>query len=318
MPIGAGVSIITTPGLLTDQATVDVAAAAAHGYQWVAYQVVNPRDPAKPLVRDLGPAKSAGLSAGVWGVTYGAGDRPDAASFFRDGRELGEQAVKMGAQHVQVDAEMCAKDTRANRGLKPIINGVRAGGWTGAVHLCTLGAPDNPDTNDYAIDVQSFTDTGGGILAQAYANEHSGYRPDLCARYWARVNPGVPLNIMIALYSGALGRISGSGWAPMLQQAAVKRNFSIFMAEHVQPGDLDGLDPYSRQPAPVPSTAALVADTKKRMIELALAMEAEWKRVGRSQTQIDNSRIKIARAILQSSDTAWTGARAGIKLLLDL
>jgi len=301
-------NVLTTPGHLTT-AELDAAALAnlkAHGYEWVSYQVQN-----GPSVRDfdLRPARAAGLSPGVWGVTY------EPARFHDDGMRLGLQATKLGAEHVQVDAEMCAKDTRAGRGLSPIIEGLREAGWVGPVHLNTLGAPDNPDVNDYAMDVESFLETGGGVFPQAYFNANDGYRPSLCVRYWTRVGvPAERLNLTIGLYRSELDqpkpgvRLAGAEWVPLLREAGVARNFSIFMAEYSTAQDLLGLDPLSLVP-PAPTAA----ETRTRIVATAQAWEAAQPR------PTPRARITIARRIASPDNTnaKWLSIVEEIVALLD-
>lgn len=284
-------NILTTPGHLavSDLDAAKLASLKRHGYEWVSYQVQNG---SSFRAYDLAPARAAGLSPGAWGVTYRKED------FFADGRRLGALAVELGAEHVQMDAEFCAKGTRATRGLRPIIEGIRDAGWNGAVHLNTLGAPVNPDVNDYAIDMQSFLETGGGIFPQAYFNADDGYRPSLCVRYWTRI--GVPverLNLMIGLHRSELDqpkpgvRLSGAEWVRPLREAGVKRNFSIFLAEYANEQDLVGLDPLSLVP-PAPSTA----ETRTKIMAAAGAWETAYPDQPRA-------RVTVIRRIASADNT---------------
>lgn len=345
----AVVDIIPIPGLLTDkQSPCDLGWLKAHGYEWIAFQVVNEREPTGYIRdRDLGPAKAAGLSAGVWGVTYGVGDRPDSAVFFRDGRNLGLQAVKLGAEHVQMDAEMCAKFTRDSRALKPIIDGIRAGGWTGPVHLNTLGAPSNPKTasnpggNDFGIDTKSFTDTGGGVIHQDYFNIAAEYRPRDCVAYWEAC--GVPRsrqNVMIDLANE--GRtMRGADWAPLLDEARMGRAFSIFMAEFILPGDLEALDrfalraptPPAPNPAEINAKIAALAETwlsvflpdeklltrLRNIKRIATTTDAEWVAVRQDVVDALDGRVRLLREQLATTKewlTKVTAERDGLKVEL--
>jgi hypothetical protein len=239
------------PGLLTnEQSPYDLAALVGHGYRWLSFEAVD-----GTLLYDwnLEPARAAGLSPGVWGVTYGDHDNPDPDVFYRDGLALGRQAIELGAEHVMADIEACAKGTRSNAGLWPYVSGVRDGGWSGPVHLTTLGSPSDPERWDYEIDVDSFLDTGGGVFPQAYYNDYADYLPANCSTYWTRV--GVPagrLNMMIGLYTGLRGRIDGEEWVGLLTDAGIGRNLSIFMAQHGTKADWDSLETLTLADDPAP------------------------------------------------------------------
>jgi hypothetical protein len=220
-----------------------------HGYDAVTFQAQN-----DTLIKDfdLNLARGAGLRAEVWGVTYGTGHpsyQPDAGVFYRDGKALGQQAVKLHATDaVTMNAENCAKFTRSGRLLRPIIAGLRDGGWAGPVHLNTLGCPSNPDVNDFEMDIESFLETGGGVAAQAYYNAHEEYLPELCAQYWRRM--GVPegmLSLTLGLYdptSENPGRkqLSGADYVPLVKAANIGQAISIFMPETMFPNDLAELE----------------------------------------------------------------------------
>ena len=100
-----------------DWSAEDYARFKGHGYDAMNFQAQN-GNTIKNF--NLGAARAAGLRAEVWGVTY------QADHFYENGKALGIQAVKLGAEAVTMNAEMCAKDTRPSHGLKPIIDGVRA------------------------------------------------------------------------------------------------------------------------------------------------------------------------------------------------
>ncbi len=262
-----GILNIHLPGLLTAANIGDdrLRAFGAHGYDWITYQVQN-----GGTIRDfdLAPAKAAGLSAGVWGVSY---DQP---GFFADGLALGRQAVKLGAQHVTMNVEIAAKRTQASRGMKPIIDGLRAAGWTGAVNLNTLGPPVDPEANDYELDLVSFLETGGGVMTQAYFNETDHYRPSRAARYYTRV--GVPrdkLNLNISVMPSESDKqkagtiLRGARYVPLLKEARLGKAFSIFLAEAVTTADLRALDKVIRAPAPKPGTNVDVSGNRAEALE---------------------------------------------------
>ena len=295
-------NIIPTPGLLTVTAQDfnRCTLLRQHGYEHLAFQAQND---ANLIDHDLTSAKSAGLYAGVWGVSYRIAD------FHRDGQALAQQAKKLGATHLTMDVEQAAKGTRSGRGLKPVVDGCRAGGWTGPIHLNTMGPPVNPDVNDYEIDVQSFLETGGGVFTQAYANETDSFTPELGVRYWTRV--GVPrdrLNIQVSLYAAESDkehpgrRYDGAKWSELLSAAGVAREFSVFMAEAAKDEDLAGLDPHSMR-APIPPGVDVAAN---RVTELALAQETvdHWRRNGMPEAKLQRQRQTLAWRVLQVTQTA--------------
>jgi hypothetical protein len=278
-------NVYAEPGVLTtvqDPAPMTLRMLAAFGVRWISYQAQNGGN--DPADFDLEPARAAGLSPGVWGVTYGRGHTPDAEIFLRDGRTLGSQAVKLGAEHLMVDVEYAAKGTRDGRLLRPIVDGVRAGGWSGPVHVTTLGAPRGPyglGANDYEIDIESFLETGGGMFSQDYAHATQSYAPKHGKAYWTAM--GVPP----ARYSSMIGfhvaegdqdtpgvRWTGAQWRPLLEEADVGRAVSIFMAEFTTEADLAALEPLFKTSAPPSGPAA--AETEQRIVDLAGAQIHHW------------------------------------------
>lgn len=309
------IDIIPAPGLLTtQQAAKDPAWLRAHGYDWLSFQAYNPRDGGKKDF-DLEPARRAGLSPGVWGVTYGMNDTPDAETFFADGKALGEQGVRLGAEHVTVDAEMCAKFTRSNRGLFPIISGLRSGGWNGPVNWSPLGAPSNartasnPGGNDFGCDEQSFLETGGGLLPQAYVNLTPDYDPGTCIAYW--VACGVPLdriNVMIDLAAEGKPRIDGAEWYRILTNAGVRKNFSIYMVEFLEPYDLEGLDALAQSSTPAPVDPAVCNANIAAEADRWLSQFSDLKSL---------SRLRAIKRIATSSNTFWSSVRQDVVNALD-
>ena len=252
-PPTPGTGLLGNPGIMTvsdpQGSGITYADWIDHGYTWITFQAVNRPSTLSP---NLGPAQAAGFTngVGVWGVVYELGD------FYDFGVALGAQAVALGADHVIVDAEFCLEGTRPG-GAQPIIDGLADGGWTGPVHLSTLGSPSDPVAFDFEMDFQSFLDTGGGVLPQSYSNETRDYDAANCATYWQRL--GVPpdmLNYTIGLYTGALGRLSGADYLPLLQEAGVVHNFSIFLGETATASDINDLDVLTvgTEPPPDPGT----------------------------------------------------------------
>jgi hypothetical protein len=292
--------ILTTPWVMTDQQNFgDLAALVRRKYTAVSFQVQN-GDAIKDF--DLEPARAAGLSPGVWGVTYGIDNKQDASTFYRHGKALGAQAVRFDADHVQMDAEMCAKGTRSYRGLYPIVLGIQDAGWDGPIHLNTLGAPSNPMVNDFEIDIKSFLDTGGGIIAQAYYNDYVEYRPDLCKLYWLRM--GVPadrLNLMLGLYPGKRGKISGANWVDLLTQAGTTKAFSIFQAQHASEYDYTDLEVLTL-------AARTSTEARAEIAEIA----REWE--SRQTSDTSTSRLTVARRIADAGDTdpKWNAAKGPV------
>jgi len=275
---------MSSPALLTcvqDPSPLSFAMLAAHGWEEAYFQAQNggndPRD------YDLGLPRQQGIRrASVWGVTYDEDDdrnNPRGLSFHEQNEILGRQAARLGAEGaVMVDAEQCAKDTRDTRGMAPCIDGLRAGGWAGPVHLCPLGAPSDPLVNDFKVDVRSFLETGGDVYPQAYMHDHAEYDPVLCIDYWTRPIVGVPrdrLNLMVSFSAGDTSHVrwSGAEWLPRLQAASAGRAISSFMAEFMTDADLRALDPLTlAPPTPAPGLdPRLPTIAANTLIELGLA-----------------------------------------------
>jgi hypothetical protein len=222
-------NIIATPGLLTCVQGSDYQRLKSRGYDWVSFQVWNrgsrvALDTGRPF--DFASVRAAGLSPGVWGVVYEDEDK----NSHEVARQLATLAVASGAEHLMFDVEYPTD-------AKPMISGARAGGWTGPIHLTTLGAPDErakaqqpPRFWDYGYDLQSFLATGGGIFPQAYSNQHDGYRPELTVAYYCE-QLGVPrdrVNLMIWPDGNGL---TAKQWVDQLKAAGLGRATSIFLAE---------------------------------------------------------------------------------------
>jgi hypothetical protein len=296
------VNIIPVPGLKTimEHDYARCAQLARHGYKWITFQAQND---AQIRDYDLNPARGAGLTPGVWGVSY------NAATFHRDGHALGQQAVKLGAQHVTMDVEMAAKDTRPG-GLKPVIDGLRAGGWAGPVNLNTMGPPANPQVNDYAIDTQSFLDTGGGILTQAYANETDTFTPELAVQYWTRV--GIPrdrLNLTISLYPAESDkqypgrRYDGAKWVELLQAAGWDDAISIFMAEAATDADLQALDAITLATSTPPPDPSPVAANRGAALRFLADSIAYWRDKHLAEETLQRQRQTLAWRLLNMPET---------------
>lgn len=269
------------------------------GFEWATFQVYNPHLYAGVKDFDLAAVKAHGLkNVGVWGVIY------DLTDFYTGGKALGTQAVKLGAQNCIVNAEMCMKNTRATRAALPIIRGIRDGGWAGPVDLITLGAPWNPDVNDYAMDLESFLDTGGSIHSEDYLNESEGYGVKEANVYYDRLGiPKEKVNHSIALYSGAKGRIDGAVWVPILKNAGVTRNFSTYMIQDGNAADYEALSQLIKS---VPVSALDAAATREAMISPAEAWLTSEANLGHPQTK---SRIRLAKRILKATDLQLQSAR---------
>lgn len=294
------------PGLYTNQINpfpftdgVNWPYLASIGYEWVSFQVYNPAESYGIMDFDLNAVKAHGFkNVGVWGVFY------DTVDFFNGGKALGAQAVKLHADHCIANAEMCMKNTKIGRLAQPLIKGIRAGGWTGSVDLSTLGAPWNPSVNDYGMDLQSFLETGGTIHSQDYLNDSEGYHPKFAVEYYKHLGiPESKINHTIALYSGTRGKITGTQWVTVLDEADVDKNISIYMVQDGQKVDYEGL----RQVTTSIQVKALDSTrTKEAMIALANAWLDKEEAESRPQSK---SRIREAKRILSSSDLQFKKCR---------
>jgi hypothetical protein len=297
------IDIVRTPGLKTtsQQDYARCSELRQHGYEWITFQAQNG---GSTKDYDLGPAKAAGLEAGVWGVSY------DAASFETDGKALAQQARKLGASHLIVDVEMAAKNTRDSRGLQPLIKGVRSGLWSGPVHLNTMGPPHTPSFNDYAIDLQSIAETGGGVFTQAYANETDSFAPEHAVTYWTRFVPREALNMTISLYPAEADkehpgrRYDGAKWVELLQAAGWDRGISIFMSEAATDADLDALDAVTKVTVPPPTPVVDVAGNRNIMLERAAETIGYWRNVQNlDEDVLQRQRQTLAWRVLNVTQT---------------
>lgn len=271
------------------------------GYEAISYQVQNGD---KVSDFDFSPARQAGVQPRVWGVTYSQ-DR-----FYADGLSLGTQAMKLGAEgEVIMDAEMAAKFTRATRGMQPVIQGIRDAGWQGPISLNTMGPPYNPLVNDYEIDTDSFLATGGGVYTQAYANETDSFKPLYAMQYWTRI--GIPfdrLNITISLYPAEAdkeypGRMyDGATYVPLLKEAGVKRNLSIFMEPALTDADLQALSVLTLSPTPKPPVSTK-ANYDEALAKLSSSVD-EWRKQGKDEEYVATRRQTVARRVLLATQDA--------------
>lgn len=304
------------PGLYTDQINpfpfsdgVNWPYLFNSGFKWASFQCYNPQLYAGTKEYDLAAVRAHGFtSVGVWGVLYSKAD------FYNGGKQIGASAVKQGAQHLIVDAEECYKDTRTLKSGQEIIKGIRDGGYNGAVDLSTLGSPSNPTVNDFAMDTFSFTDTGGSVQPQDYCNDYAEYTPKNSEIYWPRV--GVPkekLNHTIGLYPGKIGKISGNQWVTLLLEAKVGKNFSVYQVQDTTKADFDALADYLKS-LPTTSTTPTYTSTQAKADMLFAAQK--WLNGQLPNKQLF-SRIRIAKRVLQSTDTQWSTISDDIKTILD-
>lgn len=308
-------SIGTAPGLVTDELLPFGGTGLTYpdlvkaGFEWVTYLTYNPQLWEGGKGYDLNAVKAHGFkSVGVWGVIYSKND------FYHGGKAIAEMAVALKAQNCMINCEEIYKNTREKHEGKEIINGVRAGGWMGAVSLITYGAPWTPLVNDYAMDEKSFTNTGGSIIPEAYYNESEGYEPIYCKQYLDRLKiPPKQQNYMLGLYPGRRGKVIGASWVDLLKKAKIGKNYSIYMIQHLDKSDVNAFAAFNKVPIPPITTAPTAAQTRSKMIDDAKA----WLE-GTSGSH-DTARIKIAQRIVGfgNTDPKWNAVRDTIMRLLD-
>jgi hypothetical protein len=308
------------PGLMTDELLPFGGSGLTYpdlvksGFTWVTYQAYNPKLFVGVKEFDLKAVKAHGFkSVGIWGVIY---DRDD---FYHAGKAMAQGAVDMGAQNLVVNTEEVYKGTRPDRLGKEIIKGIRDGGWKSEVSLSTLGAPWSPLVNDYQMDEESFLETGGSIIPEAYYNESEGYKPFLCKQYLDRLKiPQDRQNYMIGLYSGKRGHISGAAYVPLLEEASIGKNFSCYMIQHMTQNDATEIGQYIRLasgpvPPPLPTNSTTAAQTRVKITDDADA----WLRntPGINKT----TRILLCRRIASAGNTdpKWDQVKNQIKGLMD-
>lgn len=305
--------VFATPGAFTDLDDAgDLGGFAARGGRWIAYQTVNGDNDVRSF--DLGPARRAGLSPGVWGVTYEAG------KFARDAERLARSAASLGADFLIVDAEECLKN-RTEGEIRALVGALAP--FRGPKALSTLGAPVNPAVNTYPIPLRPFLEAGFSVLPQAYVNDHAEYAPDACVFYWQRVGfPRDRINVTISLVAGDTShvRLSGGEWKPHLERARIAPAVSLFMLQHATPDDLGALEPLLRfapPPPPPPPHVTTAGEVRARMVALAREQEARWAAGGMSPDKVAEQRIAIARRLLEVPDAQWPELRQAVRDALD-
>lgn len=315
------------PGQLTDQVggfgdpdgqPVTPDTLKAFDYEWLSFQVYNPHPDFPPEKWNLNPGlkgwQDAGLEAGVWATSYAV------ANFQRDGKAAALQAKRLGAQHLIADIESCLKDTRSARAAKAYILGCRAGGWTGPVHLTTFGCPSDPLKWDFAMDVESFLETGGGIFPQAYPADGLEYTARNALTYWSRegVNSHPErINVMLSVGNGPNGRRNGEQNASMLLEAdaagfKVGRRVSVYMAQYARRSDLQALAPWSLKPS-APPPAPNPEDVRAQIV----ADADTWLTAVTGVQRLSRLRVTRRIAAMENTTERWGTVREQIAKLLD-
>lgn len=309
------------PGLVTDEylpfggSGLDYPQMVRAGFEWVSYLTYNPELWRGTKDYDLGGVKAHGFKVvGVWGVIYTRDD------FYNGAKTTARHAVDLGAQCLQINCEEIYKETRPNRLGKAIIKGARDGGWSGPVDLITYGAPWSPLVNDYNMDEQSFLETGGAIIPEAYYNESEGYEPALCKQYMDRLKiPAAQTNYMLGLYQGRRGKIVGAAQVDLLEKAKIGANFSIYMLQHLTQSDVTPLAAFIKKQAvqPKPPTPTPEGPTSTEQRKKVVVAAAAWEKTQPDYTP--RARLTISRRICgdSSTDTRWNSVRDGIQKLLD-
>jgi hypothetical protein len=258
---------IATPSLLTVNQRHDYAVYKARGYGIMWHQHYN-SGPVGPL--DTGgdykfdDCVAAGLDPGVWCVIYQHED-----SVRREiARASAARARDLGAEHLMFDIEYNGFDARA------IIDGCRDEGWTGAVHLTCLGAPERSPSGpfyDYQYDCASFLATGGGIFPQAYyapyptSGRHPNYAAEITRQYYVG-QLGIPsesVNMMIWPNGFNAAEVERD----KLLEAGLGKAMSIFLAETTSEHAYDVLEAITGATVP-PDTDGDI-DTVETMAEMA-------------------------------------------------
>jgi hypothetical protein len=203
--------IFSTPGFLTDvqDSGKPLGELAALGYKWISYQVQNDT---QTKDRDLSAARSAGLSPGVWGVSY------HAEHLARDAQVLRAIATTTGADHIIFNVEAAFNPA-------PYIDVFRS--YDKPKALITLNGilPD--------LDTAALVDAGWVIMPEAYLCDAPTLTPDVVKWYCEREGiPPTHYNLCLGMYKGANGRITGAEYAYRLGEAGVGNQFSAYMLEH--------------------------------------------------------------------------------------
>lgn len=253
------------------------------GFEWMSFQAQNGGD-IKDY--DLRPALSFGLNAGVWGVCYG--------DFAGDGKRLVDQAVKLGAQHLIMNAERTITPIQANL----LINACKDFHKPKAI-LGLIG-------DSFNMSLPIFVAAEWDVITESYLCDQPNLTPSAGKDYALRA--GVPFtsyNAMLGMYFGANGQIPGATYSRFLFDAGFGRNFSCYMAQHGTDQDYVALKPNATYVAPIenrPTTYQTWATIKPAQD----AMIAEWRRQGMSEVDIQNTRIFMDRQLADKSQQWWS------------
>jgi hypothetical protein len=224
-------SIFVRPGLHTDvqESGKSLRDLRALGFEWIVYQVQNVQENGELQLknRSLEEARSAGMKAGVWGVSYQnrGGLARDAAALRSLGGSMNAELYVFNVEYVH-DPEPYIEVFKTYAGPKAII----------------MLVGDLPAMRDRGA-LKKLLDAGWDIIVETYTNDQPTLTVSVAEELGLRM--GVPkerLSHALGMYHsnaipGVSGTHSGVEYALDLANAGVTNRFSAWMVEHATMGD---------------------------------------------------------------------------------
>ena len=207
-------NIFQRPGLHTDvQSSRDLAWLRGLGYEWIVYQTQNGFNPVK--VRDLAPAKAAGLKAGVWGCSYS-----------QPALRLDSTALRASADFE--DAELIVFNVEFPHDPTPYIE-TFSGDPRPKALICLVG---DLVTMGNSGAIRKLLEAGWQIIGETYTNDQPWL--DVTEAEWQRLNAGIPAESFSHAF-GMYGNVRGWQYRDQLEfhwQGGPSQNrFSCWMLE---------------------------------------------------------------------------------------
>ena len=210
-------NIFQRPGLHTDvEGSWDLKWLEQLGYEWIVYQTQNGFNPVK--VRDLKPAKAAGLKAGVWGVSYS-----------QAALRLDSTALRASADFE--DAELIVFNVEFPHDPTPYIE-TFSGDPRPKALITLVGILGE-------IGAQKLLEAGWDIIGETYTNDQAHLTPAMAD--WMALNAGIPADRFshaLGMYAGLVSKVPGLQYVHLLEAAGIKNRFSCWMLEQSTQADL--------------------------------------------------------------------------------
>jgi hypothetical protein len=196
------------------------------------------------------------------------------------------------------------------------------------------GPPPAPPMN-----AKAFFEAGFWLMPQAYPNQFGqtaeSYTPERCIAHAALA--GWPLE-RVALTLGVYDAPSPPGYGPLslawYRDRVIGKStvgFNVYFGHNLQPADYETCrdmvavqklaykEGVNEPSAPTPpARLANPTETRARMLDAGSAMEAEWRRQGKTDLTIGRQRIGLANVVLKTPDAVWTERRDVLRRILEL